>query len=448
MRIRDFGRIGLWLLACGAAGYASAQTGWETAARPDPRRTPVVEVFQRWRNSVVYLTGATLQGDGPSIEEFFRVPEKDRKVISIGSGFVVHHSGYIVTSAHAVEKVIAHLVTFSNQTAYRAELIGFERDYDLALLKIAPKHRLVPVQLAAGGDLLIGETVIVISNPHGLMHTCTTGVLSATHRATRPQQRQDFVLDGLLQTDAGINPGSSGGPWFNVLGQVIGITTAVRPESQRIGFAVSVETIRKVLPGLLDVERRYGFATGLKVNAAEPCRVMSVAAISPAARAGLRAGDVLVRLAEAPLASGADLHLALVGSQAGQKLPFRVLRNGKLHQGSLQLDPRVKPDGAALLKRKLGLTAVPLDEAKARATGLRFERGVVIAAVDRGLYGKLDNPPRPGDVLARIGQVHPRDLDHLGLLLERLETGHPVRVVLLRLKGNVGTRVDLTIPVR
>ncbi len=434
------------IVVCGVAACVLGQSAPDVSGRRALRRTPVVEVYEHWKDSVVCLTGPMVRGEGPSIEEFFKSPHPDRVVTSLGSGFVVHQAGYILTNAHAVDKVIAPQVAFDvHGRQYEAELICVAGGHDLALLKIDAGRPLKPVRLAPSGDLMIGETVIIVGNPHGLIRTCTAGVLSAVDRTGRPDRLPDVTLRGLLQSDAGMNPGSSGGPWFNVLGEVIGIATMVKPGSQRIGFAVPAATIRKLLPELLDVERRYAMTTGLSVQGDRPCEVTAVAAGSPGAKAGVLPGDLLVQLDRQPILSGADFHLALVGRRPGAKLPLRLTRRGKPLDVWLTLGSRPPPDGAGLLKRKLGLAAVALDSAKARAMALRANRGVVITAVDGGLYKTLKRPPLPGDVLARIDSIRPRDLAHVGVLLDRIKPGQSVHLVLLRLRGNVATRVDLKV---
>lgn len=432
-------------------GIARAQNNGQTATdaqRRAARRSPVVDVFQRWRNSVVFLTGPRVADGGASIDEFFRPTDNKRPTVGLGSGLVVHRSGYILTNAHAVDRVASHLVTFGNGRHYRAELVAIVRDRDLALLKIEPDHPLQPVQLGRSGDLMIGETVIVIGNPYGLLHTCTSGIVSAIGRRSQPDRLPGVVLTDLIQTDAGLNPGSSGGPWFNILGEMIGVTTAVRPDSERIGFAVPVASIRKALPGMLDVERRYGITTGLKVHPPEPCSVVAVAADSPAAAIGIRQGDRIVQVDTIPITSGADFSLALVGRKPGERLALRLTRDDKLLEMSLTLGQRPKPNGAMLLRRKLGLTAIPLDEAKRRATGLRTRQGVVISDVDEPHYRRYTNRPMPGDVLVKIDDIRPRDLDHVGQLLERLLPRQTVRITLVRLRGTTGQRIDLKVATR
>jgi len=432
------------MLLVAAGGIAPAQTDDENARRREMRRTPIVDVFSKWKNSVVYLTGPMINSTVPSTAEFFALPQREN-VINLGSGFVVHPSGYIVTNAHATEKVISLEVSLSDDRKLPAELITIVRNQDLALAKVDSPEPLQAVHLAQSGDLMIGEPVIVIGNPHGLLHTCTAGILSAADRATNPSGLPGVTLRGLIQTDAGINAGSSGGPWFNILGEVIGMTVSRKTDSESISFGVPVATIRNMLPEMLDIERRQGIATGMNVSTAEPCTVLTVVDGSPAFKAGLRVDDLLLAIGADPIRSGSDFHFGLIGRKPGDTLPIKFRRGGQAYLASLVLAERPKPDGAAILKQRYGLTAVPLDKDKARATALRVERGVVITAVAKGLYDHLENPPMPGDVLARINYIRPRDIDHVGVLLDRIQPGQPAEMVLLRLKDNVATRVDLTV---
>ena len=437
----------LVVLIWAAGGVATAQTSFENLSAHDPRRTPAVEIFHQWKDSVVYLTGPLSSGAGPAIDEFFKVPH-NREIISIGSGFVIHPAGYIIANAHGTERVITEHVTLGDGRTLPAELIGLVRNKDLGLLKIDAGVPLKAVQLAKGGDFLIGEPVVVIGNPVGLMHTCTQGIISAANRTTQSAGLPGVTLQGLIQSDAGINPGSSGGPWFNVLGQVIGVTTSIKAGSQNIGFAVPVSAVRQSLPDMLDVERRYGLVTGLALQVQAPCKVMAVATGSPAALVGIEPGDILARLDGKPIEDCCDLHLGLIDRKPGETLKIELWRKEQLFSTALTLGTRPKPDGAVILKQQYGLTAVPLDAEKAHATALRVQRGVVITAVTPGPpYDKLQTPPLPGDVLARINNIRPRDLDHVGLLLDRVKLGEPVHFVLLRMKDRVATRVDMVLTI-
>lgn len=413
---------------------------------PDPRalrRTPVVEVFEKCRDSVVFVTGPRVPaGEKAKLAEFFNVPiEKPEK--SVGTGFLVHESGYVLTNAHGVDRVIANEVVLADGKKYPAELIASIRNEDLALLKIDAGRPLPAVRLAPSGDLLIGETVIVIGNPHGLMSTCTTGVVSALGRQTNLLDVQGVTLREMIQTDAGINPGSSGGPWFNVLGEVIGLTASMKRDAQNIGFALPAASLRRLLPGMLDAERRYGLVTGLTLADSGACRVTGVEPNSPAAGAGIRDGDLLVKLAETPVPTAADFHLALVARKPGQTLAVDLVRDDQPVTLALILAARPKPDAAALLRDKFGLSAQPVDDEKVKSMALRDRRGFVITEVHPGYYENVTHPPAAGDVLARVNRIRPRDFDHLALILEKIEPGQQMPMVILRHRGSVSTRIDV-----
>jgi serine protease Do len=426
-----------------AAAWAQEPLGVRDAA--DPRRTPAVDVFQRYKDAVVYLTGPMTGPREPAVEEFFVLSPR-RVLTSLGSGCVIHPSGYILANAHAVERPFFHEVTLSNGRKLSAELLAVVREHDLALLKVEAGQPLTAVKLAQDGDVMIGEPVIVVGNPQGLLLTCTTGVVSALGRATRPSGLPGITLHGMIQTDAAINPGSSGGPWFNALGEVIAVTASQKRDAENIAFGIPVATIRHTLPEMLDVERSQGIMTGLQLQSVGPCRVTYVAVGSPAAAAGIHADDVLTKVDGRPLASRLDWSFALLGRKPRESLKLGLSRDGATMHTTLVLGDRLKPDGAAILKAKYGLTAVPLDNAKAEAASLRVRRGVVITEVAKGApwnYDKLRSPPLPGDILARIDSIRPRDLDHVGLLLDRIPPRRRVAMVLLRKTGDTVTRVDL-----
>jgi len=429
-----------------AVGLVSAVAG-QTADMPSDtqavRRTRVVEVFENWKDSVVFVTGPIVKADKGSAAEFFAASREPLKERSVGTGFVIHESGYVVTNAHGVEKILAHVVVLADGKSYPAEPVAVMHQQDLALLKVVGARPLKAVRLVRDGELMIGETVIVIAHPHGLLHTCTAGVLSAMGRTSHLADVPGVTLQNLIQSDAGINPGSSGGPWFNAAGEVMGMTASMKKEAENIAFAISAATLRKLLPGMLDIERRYGFACGLEVTHEGRCEITGVRLDSPGAKAGWRAGDVITRLAEQPIATGLDFHLALLGRKPKDVLAVELLRQGKPEKASLVLAPRPKSDAKAVLKEKLGLEAASLDPAKAKAMALRVPRGLVVTAVHAGHYQAVEHRPQPGDVLARINFIRPRDLEHAALLVENLKPGEAADIVFVRRQQNVATRLDI-----
>ena len=440
--------------APGKAASAGAPPGESTPPAPaavaDPRalrRTLPVQVFDAWKESVVFVTGPVVKPGKPTVEEFFRPAGRGPQENGVGTGVVVHESGYVVANAHGVERLVQPRVSLAPERSFLAEVVAVEHQQDLALLKIAPDRPLTPVRLARSGDVMVGETVVVIANPHGLLRTCTVGVVSAVGRSSTVDDVPGLTLFDLIQSDAGVNPGSSGGPWLNVAGEVMGITSSMKRGSENIAFAISAASLRSTLPRMLDVERRFGLVTGMTIAPDGPCRVVSLQPKFPAAEAGLREGDVIEKLGDRPTPTSLDYHLALVDRKPGEAVRVEVLREGGRKGGTITLGQRPKPDGAALLRKLLGLTAGPLSAEEARAMGLRVPQGVLITAVDPARYEKLPVKPQPGDVLARIGRIRPRDLDHVGLLLEKVMPGQPVAIVLLRKQDELNTRIDANIVV-
>ena len=269
-----------------------------------------------------------------------------------------------------------HKVALSNAKLYPAELVALASEVDLALLKIDAGRPLHAVRMAPAGDLMVGETVVTIGHPHGLRFSCTTGVLSATGRSTNLVDRNGRRLQNLIQCDAGINPGSSGGPWLNILGEVIGITASMKKNAENIAFAVPAATIRRQVPRMLDVERRYGFTTGLTVAATGPPRVTAVDAGSAAAKAGIEVGDLVTKLGDEPIPSVMEYHLALVGRAPGEALPIELTRQGEQIEASIELGERPAPPiQRGLLLQKLGLTGRSLERRDRQADAAQVGPG-------------------------------------------------------------------------
>jgi serine protease Do len=254
-----------------------------------------------------------------------------------GSGFIIDSSGLIVTNNHVVEGAQKVNVTLKDGTTYQGEIIGKDPETDIALIRINASN-LKAAELGDSEELKVGQLVLAVGNALGLPGgpTVSFGVLSATGR---PLSGADFIFEGLLQTDAAVNPGNSGGPLSDIHGKVIGMNTAMVPFAQGVGFAIPVNTVKRVVTELLShgkVSRKWIGVSGVEVSRAIARRyslpveygflVVEVVKGSPAYFAGIRAGDVIVRANNLEVKKTKDLLLAISNSN-GNILELTVARD-------------------------------------------------------------------------------------------------------------------------
>jgi len=303
-----------------------------------------IELYERVSPSVVYIAVTTsgLTGSGS------------------GSGFVWDTEGHIVTNNHVVESASRIEVRFADDTTAEAELVGRDPDNDLAVIKVdVPARRLYPVELGDSDALRVGQWSIAIGNPFGFEQTMTTGIVSGLGRSVR--QQSGFSLPELIQTDAAINPGNSGGPLLDSHGRVIGVTTLIFSNSGTnagVGFAVPVNTVKRVVPSLIGTGSYADpwlgiqgtsitslLAKELDLPVEQGVLVQTVVQDGPAAKAGLRGGNRQVRFEGAALTTGGDVIVAIDDTavrdmddlivyladhtSVGQRATLTVLRDGR-----------------------------------------------------------------------------------------------------------------------
>src|SRR5438552_16739437 len=184
---------------------------------------------------------------------------------SLGSGFIIHEDGYVVTNHHVIDRARHIAVELADGRKLDADLISSDAEADIAILKIASNKPLPPLALGDSSDLMIGEPVIAVGNPMGFSHSVSTGIVSAIHRDLK-DQREKVILKDVVQTDAAINPGNSGGPLLNAYGQVIGINTAIRGDAQDSGFAIGVNRLRDLIPDLLNPQQTAKIEMPVKLS--------------------------------------------------------------------------------------------------------------------------------------------------------------------------------------
>ena len=257
-----------------------------------------------------------------------------------GSGFVFTPDGLILTNSHVVNKATSTWVTLLDGRRLGADVIGDDPDTDLAVLRVTADP-LASVQLGDSSELLPGQLVIAIGNPFGFQHTVTTGVVSALGRGLR--SRTGRLMENLIQTDAALNPGNSGGPLVTSDGLVAGVNTAIIRGGQGIAFAVPINTARAVVSSLIRDGRVRRAVLGVSAHTAaiprrlvhdhglasgEGVLVSEVQPGSAADTAGLQPGDILIDFGGTPIRSIDALHRELTGERIGQPIPVRVLRKG------------------------------------------------------------------------------------------------------------------------
>ena len=428
----------LGMTVCGIVAVCLAALCPVRADEPaDRRRTHVVEVFEAHRDAVVNINTTTIVrqrfgmlDDDPFFRQFFGGPfQRDVKRTSLGSGFVVHRAGYIITNAHVVDGADEIEVILADGQRLLAEVLASDAEHELAVVKVDPPQGrpLSVVTLGASDDLMVGEPVVAIGNPLGYQHTVTAGIISAVNRSLPVTRR--WQLEGLIQTDTPINPGNSGGPLLNAYGQVIGINTAIRGDAQNIGFAMPVGRLRSLMGELLSCEvlnqTDVGGRAEETVRLTPPADVQVTLRWVPADSS--KPPMELAAINGQPVTNIVEACVELLKVRAGQKL---IVSDGRK-----QLEVAVKgapvSNGQRLAQAMVGLTVRPLTAADRRRLGLRRGSGLLIESVEPG--GPASRAGlEAGDVMVQIGRYRVDDLDDLAAVLGRADPGALADVYVIR----------------
>jgi len=314
-----------------------------------------IEIFKKASPSVVFVTNNAYRRTGIFSLNIQEIPQ------GTGTGFVWDESGLIVTNDHVIQGADRVTITLQDQSTWDAELIGRAPDKDLALLRVdAPSDLLHPLPLGDSGQLEVGRKVLAIGNPFGLDTTLTVGVVSALGREINSMTNR--TIRDVIQTDAAINPGNSGGPLLNSLGQLIGVNSqTINPNNgSGIGFAIPVNTVRKIVPQLLEYGQEVRPLLGIRNTPDNWARqrgisglpIISVTKGMPAERAGLTGfrqnqrgeiflGDIIQEIDGQPVLSQDDLLNILEQHQPGDIVTVVTLRGNK----SLEFEVELAPPG-------------------------------------------------------------------------------------------------------
>ena len=396
-------------------------------------------------------------------EDFFnkkgggRVPPSERKVSSLGSGFVIDGvEGLVVTNNHVIEGADEIIVNFHDGSKLKVDkVIGRDTKTDIALLKVTPKKPLVDVKFGSSANIKVGDWVMAIGNPFGLGGSLTVGIISAKQRDINAGPYDDF-----LQTDAAINKGNSGGPLFNMAGEVIGVNTAIISPtggSIGIGFAVPADTVTTVVSQLKEfgqvkrgwlgvkiqsISEDIGESLGVPENTG--ALVAGVTPDSPAAKAGIEAGDVILKFDGKDVTTMRGLPKLVAQSPIGKAVDVEVLRQGQKKTLSVSVGMLDEEDGEpqppAEEKKEepqqpspaiLGLTLAPLsDEMKSRLGFDPKVNGVIVTEIDPSSPAATKNI-RSGDVITEAQQEAVKSPSDIERAVEKVKKAGGKSVLLL-----------------
>lgn len=425
---------------------------------PNLRITNEVRVYHAVKDAVVNIASTRIVNApvGTGDEVFDRVfgPRFVRPVPmqSLGSGFVIHPAGYIVTNEHVVDRATEVQVVLADGQKLAAQVLATDNEHDLAVLKVTPRadKPLTAITLGASEDLMIGEPVYAIGNPFGYSGTMTRGIVSAMDREL--DFGQGKIYKGLVQTDASINPGNSGGPLLNAYGQVVGINTAIRSDARGIGFAIGVSRLRDLLPEFLNTEALHravvGFVIEEKRTLSPPATVVtkvllkSVEANSQAAKAGLQAGDELWTVQGQEVRDIVGTLVALAEVKVGDTVTVRLARGGLAYDTKFVVTQGLPPEGERVVWARLGLAGRDVTPELAAQEKLATNAGVQITSVEKGGPAAAAGLMK-GDILVQLGQYYVTSLNDVASLVKSAKPGLPARVGVIR--GDTRGRTLITI---
>ena len=452
------------------AGLAIMFMTFEVGAAERPES--FADQVERLSPAVVNISTTTIVNGGPNMdmpqvppgspfEDFFKNfgdNDRKRRASSLGSGFIIDDAGIVVTNFHVIENAEEITVTLADETVFTAEVLGQDQKTDIAVLKIDPGDtKLTAVPFGDSDSLRVGDWVLAIGNPFGLGGTVTAGIVSARGRDIGNGPYDDFI-----QTDASINRGNSGGPLFNVEGEVIGINTAIFSQtggSVGIGFAISSNLAKRVTTQLAEYgTTRRGWlgvfiqevtpdiAESLGLDEAMGALVSTVNESSPAEAAGLEPGDVIVRFDGKSIEKMRDLPRIVAETEIGATVDVDLIRNGSSMTVQVTLGELEKAELVGIVGEesqgevesfeKLGFSVDNLDAELAADLGLDTDmRGVVVTEVADGGPAAAKGL-QPGDVIKRFGQRRVENAADLAKsVAETLESGRAGVLLLVESEG-------------
>lgn len=394
-------------------------------------------------------------GDNDPFEEFFKrffgdSPQKEFKRQGLGSGFIISEDGYVVTNNHVIDRAEDVEVVLEDGTKYEAEVVGKDPKTDIAVLKIEPETPLKAVVFGDSDNLRIGEWVMAIGNPFGLGYTVTAGIVSAKGRSLGMGAYDDFI-----QTDAPMNPGNSGGPLFNLNGEVVGVNTAIVARGQGIGFSIPINLAENIISQLTEEGKVTRGWLGVLIQSITPeiaeslglkdvrgALIADVTPGSPADKAGLKRGDIVIEFEGNVIDEFSDLTKLVGAASPGESKDIKILREGEELQFTIELG-ELKDDKAKKQQTEKDepvqqgdISVTDINPQLAERYNLDQESGVIIFNVERASRA-WEAGFRPGDIILKIDKKDIPDVDTYNDYIEQVA---PDKLSLFLLKRGDSTR--------
>jgi serine protease Do len=375
------------------------------------------------------------------------MPPRQQRVEGVGSGVIVSADGYIMTNNHVVEGMDDLIVTLSDKREFSATIVGTDPPSDIALIKLDNAEGLPVAYIGNSDKLRIGEMVVAIGSPYGLPETVTSGIVSAQGRGTRGAINE---YENYIQTDAAINPGNSGGALVDLNGAVVGINTAIFSRSggnQGVGFAIPVNMARQIMEILVDegkvsrgwlgvsiqnIEGKVAQGLGMKPNSG--VLVGDVIENTPAAAAGIKAGDVIVEVDGETMTTTAGLMGKVAMIRPGTKAKFRLLRKGQEMSFDVVLEERPEQvgqarGGSSATKDQTGLSVTNLTPGNRSEYKVEEDiEGVLIIEVDAAGPASQSNL-RAGDVILEVDRKPVKSINEFNRTINSITDGNALLLV-------------------
>jgi serine protease Do len=365
----------------------------------------------------------------------------------VGSGFVMNREGYILTNNHVVEDADQIKVKLAKGKEYEGKVVGRDPKTDLALIKINGSSDLQPLTLGNSDDLKVGSWVVAVGSPFGLEQTVTAGIVSAKGRVIGSGPYDNFI-----QTDASINPGNSGGPLINMKGEVVGINTAIIASGQGIGFAIPINMAKEIAPQLQEKGHVTRGWLGVSIQEMTPelaksfglkekkgALVAEVVSGSPAEKAGIEQGDVIVEFDGKEITESKDLPRMVALTPVGKAVILKLSRSGKVLDRQVkvgEMEEKTEVVKTHSTKKSLGITVQNVTPEIAKGLGLKKETGVVVTRVEPGSPA-ADAGIQTGDVIHEVNRKPVKNVEDFIQKVEKAKDQDHVLLFLQRGQNNL-----------